>query len=88
MLPPGEGLDFEVLQIGLDRRKVLHSLGASFSLRDGDLDDCTSCDGDSDDGVTFSFHICLVCGLVLGGVGSSFTDSSDSSSSSHPFFGG
>jgi hypothetical protein len=87
MLPPDEGLDFELLQTGLDQRKVLHSLGASFGLRDGDLDICTSCDGDSDDGVTFSFHTCLVCELVLGGVGSSFTDSSGSSSSSHPFFG-
>jgi hypothetical protein len=37
---------------------------------DGELDGCTSSDGDSDD-VTFSFHTCLVCGLALGGVGSS-----------------
>jgi hypothetical protein len=36
------------------------------------------------DGVTFSFHTCLVCGLDLGGIGSSFTGSL-SSSSSYPF---
>jgi hypothetical protein len=47
--------------------------GASIDLRDGDLDGCTSCVGDSDDVVTFFFHTCLVYGLDLGGVGSSFT---------------
>ena len=71
-----------------DLRNVLYSLGASFELRDGDLDGCTSCDGDSDDGVTFSFHTCLVYGFDLGGVGSSFTTSLGSSSSFHSFFGG
>ena len=42
-------------------------------LSGGDPDGYTSCDGDSDDDVTFSFHTCLDCGLVLGRVGSSFT---------------
>jgi hypothetical protein len=32
----------------------------------------TSCDGGSDDDVTFSFHTCMVCGLDIDGVGSSF----------------
>ena len=35
--------------------EVLYSLGASIGPGDGDLDGCTSCDGDSDDGATFSF---------------------------------
>ena len=60
--------------------KVLYSLGASVGLRDGDLDGCTSCNGDSDD-VTFSFHTYFICGLDFGGVGSSFTGSSQ------PFLG-
>ena len=64
---------------------LVYTLGASVGLRDGDLDGCTSCDGDSDD-VTFSFRTYLVCGLDFGGVGSSFT-TSGSSSSSHLFFG-
>ena len=67
--------------------EVLYFLGASIGLGDGDLDGCTSYDGDFDD-VTFSFHICLACGLDLGGVGSSFTTSLGSSSSFHSFFGG
>ena len=58
-----------------------HSLGASVGPRDRDLDGCTSCDGDSDDDATFSFHTCLVCGLDFGGVGSFFTTSTPSSSS-------
>ena len=60
------------------------SLGASVGPGDGDLDGCTSCEGDSDDGTTFSFHTRLVCELILGGVGSSFTGSLSSSNS---FFG-
>jgi hypothetical protein len=36
-------------------REVLHSLGASVGLGDGDLDGCPSYDGDSDDDATFSF---------------------------------
>ena len=64
---------------------LVHSLGASVGLEDGDPDGCTSCDGDSNV-VTFSFHTCLVCGLDFGRVGSSFTTSLGSSSSSHPFF--
>jgi hypothetical protein len=51
---------------------LVYSSGASVSLGDGDLDGCTSCVGDSDDVVIFSFHTCLVCELVLGGVVSSF----------------
>jgi len=61
-------------------------LGASVGLGNGDLDGCTSSDGDLDD-VTFSFHICFAYGLVLGGVDLSFTTSLSSSSSSHSFFG-
>jgi hypothetical protein len=34
---------------------VLHSSGASTGPGDGDLNGCTSCDGDSNDDVTFSF---------------------------------
>ena len=62
--------------------EVLYSLGASIGLGDGDLDGCTSCDGDSNDDVTFSFHTSLVYGLVFGIVGSSFMASTSSS-----FFG-
>jgi hypothetical protein len=51
---------------------LVYSSGAYVGLGDGDLDGCTSCVGDSNDVVTFSFHTCLVCGLDLGGVGSSF----------------
>ena len=40
--------------------EVLYFLGASIGLGDGDLDGCTSCDGDSNDDVTFSFQTCLV----------------------------
>ena len=67
---------------GQDFSSLVHFLGASVGLGDGDLDSCTSCDGDSDD-VTFSLHTCLVYGLDFGRVGSSFTTSS---SSSHSFF--
>ena len=73
MLPHDEGLDFKVLRTRLYWRRVLYSLGASSGLRDRDLDGCTSYVGDSDNVVTFSFHTCLVYGLDLGGVGSSFT---------------
>jgi hypothetical protein len=52
---------------------LVYSLGALVGLGDGDLDGCTSCVGDSDDVIIFSFHTCLVCGLDLGRVGSSFT---------------
>ena len=68
-------------------REKSFTLGASFGLSDGDPDGCTSCDGDFDDNVTFSFHTCLGCGLVIGGVGSSFTNTSGSSSS-HSFHQG
>jgi hypothetical protein len=87
MLPQGEGLDFLSPSDRTCWKEVLHSLGASSGLSDGDLDDCTSCDGD---GVTFSFHACLVCGLNIGGISSSFTGSSGSlsSSSSHSFHQG
>ena len=80
MLPPSEGSEFKVLRTGLNS-SLVHFLGASVGLGDGDLNGCTSCDGDSDD-ITFAFHSCLVCGLDLGRVG--FTGSS---SSSHPFLG-
>ena len=59
--------------------EVLYSSCASGSLGDGDLDGCTSYDGDSDDDVTFSFQTYLVCGLVLGVVDSSFIASTSSS---------
>ena len=59
--------------------EVLYFLGASIGLGDGDLDGCTSCDGDSNDDVTFSFHTYLVCGLDFGRVGSSFIGPSSSS---------
>ena len=65
-----------------DSSGFVYSSGASVGPGDGDLDSCTSCDGDSDD-VTFSLHTCLVYGLDFGRVGSSFTTSS---SSSHSFF--
>ena len=87
MLPYGEGSDFKVFRTGLCWRRLLHSSCASSGLRDGYLDGCTSCDGDSDN-VIFSFHTCLVYGLDFGRVGSSFTTSLGSSSSSHPLFGG
>jgi hypothetical protein len=82
MLPPGEDLDFYVLPTGLDW-SLVYSSGASSGLSDGDPDSYTPCDGDSDDDVTFSFHTGLVCGFDLGGVGSSFTGSSNSSLSFH-----
>jgi len=63
-----------------DSSSLVYSLGASIAPRDGDLDGCTSSDGDSDDDATFSFHTCLDYGLVLGGVGSSFTRALGSSS--------
>ena len=72
----------------LDFSSLVYSSGASFSPRDGDLDGCTSSDGDSDDVVTFPFHTCLVRRLDFGRVGSSFTTSLGSSSFSHLFFGG
>ena len=59
--------------------EVLYSSGASIDPRDGDLDGCTSYDGDSDDDVTFSFQTCLVCGLDFGVVDSFFTTSTSSS---------
>ena len=86
MLPPGEGSEFYVLRTRLFS-DLVHSLGAAVGPRDRDLDGCTSCDSDLDV-ATFSFHTCLVCGLDFGGVGSSFTTSLGSSSSSHSFLGG
>jgi hypothetical protein len=62
-------------------------LGALSGLGDGDLDGCAACDIDTGD-VTFFFHTCLVCGLDLGGIGSSFIGSSGSLFSSHPLFRG
>ena len=53
MLPHGQGSDFLVLRTGLGWRKIIYSLGASFGLSDEDLDGCISCDGVSDDDVTF-----------------------------------
>ena len=84
MLSHGQGSDFLVLRTGLGWRKILYTLGASFGLSDGDPDGYTSCDDVSDGDVTLSFHTCLVCGLDLGRVGSSFIGSSGSS---QPFFG-
>ena len=53
MLTHGQGLDFEVLLTGLGWRRVLYLLGASSGLSNGDPDGCISCDGVSDDDVTF-----------------------------------
>ena len=78
MLPPDEGSDFEILRTGLFSY-LAYSLGASTGPRDGDLDGCTSYDGDSDDDATFSFHTFLVCGLDFCGVDSFFTTSTSSS---------
>jgi hypothetical protein len=55
--------------------------GASSGLGDGDLDDCSSCDGDE---VTFSFRTYLVCGLDFGRVASSLVGALGSSLS-HSF---
>ena len=62
--------------------EVLHSSGALIGSKDGDLDGCTSCDGDSNEDVTLSFQTCLVCALAFG-VG----DSSFMASTSSLFFG-
>jgi hypothetical protein len=72
MLPLGEVWNFKSSEQDFFSNLV-YSLGASVGLGDGDLDGCTSCVGNSDDVVTFFFHTCLVCGLDLGEVGSSFT---------------
>ena len=61
-----------------DFSSIIHSLGASISPEDGDLDDCTSYDGDSNDDATFSFQTCLGDGIDFGRIGSSFTTSSSS----------
>ena len=53
--------------------EVLYFPGPSISPRDRDLDGCTSCDGDSDDDATFSFHTYLVFGLDFGVVDSLFS---------------
>jgi hypothetical protein len=55
-------------------RDNLHSSVASSDLGDGDPNDCTSCNSDGD-GVTFSFHTCLIYGFDFGRVASSFTGS-------------
>ena len=39
----------------LDFSSLSYSSGASIDPRDRDLDNCTCCDGDSDDDATFSF---------------------------------
>ena len=57
----------------LDFSSLSYSSGASIDPRDRDLDNCTCCDGDSDDDATFFFQTCLGCGLDFGVVGSSFT---------------
>jgi hypothetical protein len=38
-----------------DFSSLVYCLGASIGPRDGDLDSCTSCDGDSNDDATFFF---------------------------------
>ena len=57
----------------LDFSSLVYSSGASFSPRDGDLDGCTSSDGDSNDDSTFSFQIYLGFGLDFGVVDSPFS---------------
>jgi hypothetical protein len=46
---------FGILSPSNGTRGVLHSLGAFVGPEDGDLDGCTSCEGNSNDDVTFSF---------------------------------
>jgi hypothetical protein len=65
-----------------DCSSLVYSSGAWIGPGDGDLDGCTSSDGDSDDDAIFSFQTSLGCGLNFGVVGSSFTTYPSSS-----FFG-